>query len=266
MKGRLHVMKLYKTKLIKSGDVIEVYQYEVERAVGYKSKKTVIPKETKYVDPETGEILTDEQVKIKNRQKNSIRQKMNLIRLANTNFRGKDVRFLTLTFRENLQDIEKANKIFNLFIKHLNYQLKKKGKPTIKYLVVIEFQKRGAIHYHALTKMSFTRVEIIRECWRKASKEFGGNIDIKRVDRVDNVGAYISKYMSKNNEDLRLSGKKQYWSSRNLEKPIEVVGDQAESYIEKLGLKTKKIAYESSWTDEYTGGKVQYKQYNLRRQ
>lgn len=258
-------MKLYTTKLIRSGDVIEVYQYEEARAIGYKAKKTVIQKE-KHVDPETGEILTEEQVKIKNRQKNSIKQKMNLIRLANANFTGKDVRFLTLTFRENLQDIEKANKIFNLFIKNLNYRLKKAGKPAIKYLVVIEFQKRGAIHYHALTKMSYTRVEIIRECWRKASKEYGGNIDIKRVDRVDNVGAYISKYMSKNNEDLRLSGKKQYWSSRGLKKPIELIGDQAEKMIEKLELKTKKIAYASSWRDEFTGGEVQYKQYNLRRQ
>lgn len=260
-------MKLYKTKLIKSGDVIEVYQYEVERAIGYKSKRTNTPKETEYhVDPETGEIITAEQAKIKNRQKNSIRQKMNLIRLANTNFRGKDVRFLTLTFRENLQDIEKANKIFNSFIKKLNYRMKKAGKPTIKYLVVIEFQKRGAIHYHALTKMNYTRVEIIRECWRKASKEYGGNVDIKRVDRIDNIGAYISKYMSKSHDDLRLSGKKQYWSSRNLEKPIELIGSHAESYIEKLGLKTKKITYETSWIDEHTGGKVQYKQYNLRRQ
>ena len=258
-------MKLYTTKLIKSGDVIEVYQYEVERAIGYKAKKPVNTKE-KHIDPETGEILTVEQVKIKNRQKNSIKQKMNLIRLANANFTGKDVRFLTLTFRENLQDIEKANKIFNLFIKNLNYRLKKAGKPTIKYLVVIEFQQRGAIHYHALTKMEFTRVEIIRECWRKASKEYGGNIDIKRVDRIDNIGAYISKYMSKSSEDLRLAGKKQYWSSRGLKKPLELVGDQAEKMIEKLELKTKKIAYASSWRDEYTGGEVQYKQYNLRRQ
>lgn len=259
--------KLYNTKLIQSGDIIEMYHYEEPRAIGYKvERKGAHTGDKTYIDSTTGEIMTEEQIKINNRKKNSTRQKMNLIRLANTNFRGKNVRFLTLTFRENLQDIKKANKVFNQFVKNLNYQLKKAGKPAVKYLVVIEFQKRGAIHYHALTKMEFTRVEIIRDCWRKASKDYGGNVDIRRVDRVDNIGAYISKYMSKANEDLRLAGEKQYWSSRGLRKPVELIGNQAESYSRQLGLDSKKIAYESSWTDDYTGGKVVYRQYNLARQ
>ena len=71
-----------------------------------------------------------DQVKIRNRQKNSIKQKMNLIRLANANFTGKDVRFLTLTFREKIYKIsKKANKIFNLFIKEFELPTKQ-GKPN----------------------------------------------------------------------------------------------------------------------------------------
>ena len=36
---------------------------------------------------------------------------------------------------------------------------------------------------------------------------------------VDNVGAYIVKYMNKNNIDKRLMGKKAYFTSRNLNRP-----------------------------------------------
>ena len=38
----------------------------------------------------------------------------------------------------------------------------------------------------------------------------------------DNVGAYVCKYMTKDNEDPRLVGRKSYLMSRNLDKPQEI--------------------------------------------
>lgn len=259
--------KEYKKKVIISGDVVEVYEYEQPRFRNYTQKKALSPpdEDRKYIDYETGEILTREEYKIKNRQRNSIRQRMTVMRLANTNFSEKNVRFLTLTFRENVKDTEQANQVFTRFIQLLNYQLKKKGNKSVQYLVTVEFQKRGAVHYHALVKMAFTRVEVIRECWRNAAKELGGNIDIKRVDRIDNVGAYICKYMSKNNEDLRLAGKKQYWTSRGLKKPIELVGEKADDYLRENALDKEKAAYVGEYEDLHTGGKVRYIQFNRKR-
>lgn len=52
---------------------------------------------------------------------------------------------LTLTYKENMQDYERAYKDFNKFVKRVEYRY----KISLRYLRVIELQKRGAIHFQS---------------------------------------------------------------------------------------------------------------------
>src|SRR5699024_7367659 len=109
----------------------------------------------------------------------------------------------------------------------------------------------------------------IRKYWHNAVKDWGGNIDIKNIRHVDNVGAYLVKYMTKAKADERLIGKKLYQTSRGLEKPKELGlstwKEKDKRLLDDL-LKDKKITYESQFEDKHTGGAVSYSEINLHRQ
>lgn len=57
------------------------------------------------------------------------------------------IKFLTLIFKENIQDIDDANNEFKKFIKRLNYQTYHTKKSETKILIHMGKQQRGAIHY-----------------------------------------------------------------------------------------------------------------------
>lgn len=145
-----------------------------------------------------------------------------------------------------------ANYEFNKFIKRLNYKYNIKSQ----YSVVIEFQKRGAIHYHVILYNLTEKIKVneITSLWGN------GHIKINAIDKVDNVGAYICKYMTKT-DDIRLYGRKMYFSSKHLKKPIEHKnkgsGDELLSHL----VHTKTPTYENTFTNEYNV--VLYQQYNL---
>ena len=54
--------------------------------------------------------------------------------------------FITLTYAENVQDIDKGYKDFKTWVRQIRRKM-----PDFQYLCVPEFQKRGAIHFHAIT-------------------------------------------------------------------------------------------------------------------
>lgn len=125
--------------------------------------------------------------------------------------------FFTFTFEENVTDIPTANKAFSLFTKRLNYDVLGTKKATLRYLTVIEFQKRGAVHYHAL----FFNVPFTVNLHTRLKKAWShGHVWYETVKNVKNVGAYVAKYMSKEFDDPRLHGKKLYFGSRGLLKPL----------------------------------------------
>ncbi|NLA96514.1 MAG: Rep protein, partial [Clostridiaceae bacterium] len=184
-------MPTYNEKIIKSGNVIEVYKYE--NRVQYGFEKT----ENKYgricvASAENKEINRE---KVVNRARTSIRRLVN----ANVTPRSK---FVTLTFKEDIKDLRQANYEFEKFIKRLKY----KFNLNIKYLTVIEFQDKnrgGVIHYHTIFfNLPYIPNMELSKIWKN------GFIRINRIDNVDNVGAYVCKYMSKDNADVRLQEKK----------------------------------------------------------
>lgn len=108
-------------------------------------------------------------------------------------------RMLTLTFRENLTDLDQARRVF----KYFNKLMAQAYGDDWRYICVPEKQQRGAIHFH-LAIAGFKNVRLVRTLWRRAAGKYQGNIDItspktagKNSWNPRRVANYISKYISK---------------------------------------------------------------------
>lgn len=246
--------------MVQSGSIIEIYQYEkgyIRDYVKFDSEGSLGRKSD--FKSENYDIHREQVLK---------RAKRDLRRLINSNIGqyGNDVttKFLTLTFSDNLTDLTKANYEFTKFIKRLNYLVFDTKKSMLKYTVVIEFQRRGAVHYHIIIyNMPYVRQKVIQETWKN------GHIWINKIENVTNVGAYVAEYLGdaekqqgKNKEDSRLEGRKSYFSSRGLLQPIEITHEKTVETI-ALALPSEKIIYSAEFNNEYLGD-VKYTQYNLK--
>ncbi|NLC31498.1 MAG: hypothetical protein GX765_05620, partial [Candidatus Moranbacteria bacterium] len=206
-------------KVISSGNVLEVYEYEKEQYFGHEGKGG-----RKKTESEEWEKIRKQSMRT---ARNNIRRKI----LSNFDNHSK---FITLTFRDdekiNIKDVAVCNDLFNKFIKRLKYRYK-----DFKYLTVIEFQDgkrrkdkkgRGAVHYHMISELPYIPFKELKAIWGH------GGVYINDIRHVDNVGAYLIKYMCEDVYDERLKGKKSYFSSRNLEKSEIFRGDEAELILE----------------------------------
>lgn len=233
--------------MIKSGHVYEILEYE----------KPVFLGESR--NGAGRSVEASESDKKETRRKTLSKAKTTVRRLINANIDawGESPKFITLTFAENVQDIKQANYEFKKFRQRLEYDLKIK----LKYVVVMEFQKRGAIHYHAIFfNLPYVPNEHLATVWGQ------GFVKINNVDKVDNIGAYVTKYMTKQDyEDMktdRLVGKKSYFTSRGLLKPEETTEREKIEQLETV--LSDYETYSSSFDNDYLG-KIIYKQYNLKR-
>lgn len=234
----------YNTKLIISGKEAEVYLYKKTIWKEFKINK-------KYRDdPEPKQIDMFKQLQErKTRAGSSInRTRTKLRRLINTNYNLN--KFLTLTFAENITDLKEGNYKFNQFIKRLKYKY-----PDIAYVAVFEFQKRGAIHYHLLCDLPFIDSQELSDIWRH------GFIKIKKTNNINNIGAYMSKYLGKD-MDQKTFGKKKFFKSQNLKDPVEIYGFRAKEFINEH-LKdiepTFHKIFNSKWTDD-----INYSSYTMK--
>jgi len=173
-------------------------------------------------------------------------------RLALANF-DSGSKFITFTFAENISEVSAANVKWRAFMQRMR---RKYG--TFKYMAVIEFQKRGAVHYHCIWDLPYIKKSDLAEIWDN------GFIKINRIEHVDNVGAYIVKYMTKDLMDSRFVAQKSYQCSKGLQRPLELRGEEAETIIALYELGQKKAVFESSYTSEYLG-LISYQEYNLKR-
>lgn len=247
-----------KCKVVISGDIVEFYEYENGYDKGYTLSSHERLKRGRKKDFKSDDYE-------ENRDKVLKRARRDLRRLINSNFGawGDDctTKFVTLTFKENVTDLKMANYEFKKFINRLNYSLYNSKKAILKYSVVPEFQKRGAVHYHVVFyNLPFLKADLVSEIWGN------GFIKINKIDNVDNLGAYVCKYMTKDNTDVRLEGSKCYFNSRGLFKPFELDDSEDKKIIESLGdsLLHEQLRYSSEFENLYTG-KISYKQYNLKR-
>lgn len=104
------------------------------------------------------------------------------------------VRWCTLTYAENMTDTKRLYEDFRDFNKRFQYYCKKHGYSKPEYIVMMEPQGRGAWHAHLLYiwqdhKAPYISNQDFRELWGH------GFVKIKKLDNVDNVGAYLTAYL-----------------------------------------------------------------------
>lgn len=144
--------------------------------------------------------------------------------------------FITLTFNDDIKDIDKANKVLNKFLTSWRRDMKNQDR-EFYYMGVPEYQKSGRVHYHILTSLmndiDIPRKECIKtynpmkDKWYEHyyydiphwSYGYSDSWDIvKNTDDDFNIALYLMKYLYKD-LDNRLFGRNKILKSNNLEKP-----------------------------------------------
>lgn len=281
------------SKLLVCGDVIYWYEYD-------KPPTKVRPQkdaEDDYnaLDLEKTEVSLEwlEECRKDERRSQTLRDGSNLVRqIALLNFKPETSTFLTLTFRDHLTvtGIDYSDDEFKKFFKRLRYRFK---EPNMKYLAVRELTKIGRIHYHVLVDRRLGLPDMPEGYGRYKGKdgktynnsiaheyeldfvqdkevEVGsvwghGFVDVKPLyGEIDNLGAYLVKYMTKTIALELFPGKNFYMASQGLKRPVAIVGDKADELIEILGLRQKKEVFGNSYATEYQD-MCHFKEINLRR-
>jgi hypothetical protein len=150
-----------------------------------------------YVDLKTGELKEFERTENRSEGENSLRKTFNRLReLINTNFTGfTNELFITLTYRGELQtnDTKRVYEDYKNFIKRLKY--KYKSVSTIDYINVLEPHESGKFHMHVLLR--FNDLDSIYIPNEELAKIWGnGFVTVQSLKNVDNIGAYVSAYLS----------------------------------------------------------------------
>jgi len=222
-------IRQFNRRVIVSGRVIEYYEYEKPVGKGFEKKRI----------GRAGALMTSEDVKSDNRKKTALRARRLVRNTVNANPHLN--KFLTLTFADNITDLDYAHYEFDKFVKRLKTRFKK-----FQYVEVVEFQKRGAIHFHLLCNLPYVDINTLSKVWRH------GFIKLNKIDNVDNVGAYVTKYMTKENIDERLTGRKCYSMSKGLNEPKEYTkDDDIDEIMENID--SVKRVYTSEFESEYYG-------------
>lgn len=171
----------------------------------------------------TGEVRTFNKIKARNESENSLKQTFKRLRyLINTNFTGgMNELFITLTFSDESisKNISNIYLEFNKFMKRLKY----KYGADLEYITVIEphdikdndLKKWHGFHLHVLLKKLNAKLFIH---YSDLVKIWGlGYVEVKRLNDVDNIGAYLSAYLTniqEDNDDIKTSEKKYVKGSR----------------------------------------------------
>ena len=241
-------LKCYQIKIYSLGDIYEIYKYELPVYAGYHKFK-------KYNNSNN----TDENTKIDNRKKVVTRIRNNVRRLASANF-DEHSRFFTATFADNVKEMDYANHEFKKFIQRLKYNYN-----DFKYLSVVEFQVRGAIHYHMLSDFGYIEQTELEKIWGNGFVWIRDLLTANNGNPVTNVGRYIVKYMNKNIIDKRLIGKKAYFTSKNLKHPEIIYEDIGLiDCFKKYDFDIDNLVYNNSFQSK-ENGLVLYYEFNKKR-
>lgn len=175
------------------GNIVEI-QYMSNR----NNKQTVqmLPGGEQILVTSTGEIKDIQHHETRKDNKKGLYKTFSNARaLINTNVTDvSKVRWCTLTYAENMTDTKRLYADFEKFNKRFQYYVKQHGWSKPEYIVMMEPQGRGAWHAHLLYIWQDQKAPYI------PNKEFSalwgyGFVKIKKLDNVDNVGAYLTAYL-----------------------------------------------------------------------
>lgn len=150
---------------------------------------------TEYTDLRTGEVKKAKKRKTRIDDRAAVYELKRTMRrmrqLINANWCGDaNELMITLTYAECMTDPKRLKKDMEKWLKKAKRRL-----GEIKYLYVVEPQERGAWHSHCLIKQlsahsTYWPAEDVADAWGH------GYVKVQRITGVDNVGAYLSAYMS----------------------------------------------------------------------
>jgi len=231
------------TKLVRSGDLVEVYQYENN-----------LPDRKRKSKENTGGYRTSTE----RRADNVRRCGKAFTRLVRANLVGDEKpAFFTFTMFEVVR-IDVAFRCYTDFVERLRRAY---GK-SIRYVAVPEFQERGAVHFHALfwgfsdkvllnegSRGKTAKQKHIWAEWLNAKgyvkSDLGdsrsiqhlwarGFVDCIPTDGSSKLASYLSKYMFKTMFDDRLLAQKAYVASRNVLRPVQSTFNEAFGFLQCL--------------------------------
>lgn len=249
----------YDTRVIVSGRVIEIIDYErpifkeLQRKEGSNLGRSVV---------------ADKQDQERHREDTLQKAKARCRRLINANAHqyhdssGRTYKpvFFTATYADNITDLTETNKDLRRFIKRLGNRAHG-STGSLKYVAIPEFQERGAVHYHiVIFNMPWIEHKELARIWGH------GFVWIKGIEQIDNVGAYVTEYMTKEHDDGRLKGRRCYMTAQGLLEPKEVKYREGTIKAKEIAEMTAQLSpkYEVTHISEHYGS-ITYKQYIMSR-
>lgn len=192
-----------RTRVVVSGDIVEVFEYSNGIAVGERRQHEVKRKE---VEERDGKRLD-----------NLYRARQNIRRLVWCNITKQFTKMITLTYADTILDA----KTVKLHVRRFVQQMRRFGY-SMRYLYVLEHQTKrgqkegnaGCLHVHMfLFDDEKVSLDHLNRAWKH------GQTDIKVLRNIRNSGAYVCKYITK--ENFAEYGCHVYGCSRGLKRPTE---------------------------------------------
>lgn len=177
---------------------------------------------------------------------------------------GENPWLVTFTYSRNEESVSDSYADFTAFNRSLRHTYGKQ----FRYIAVVEFQLRGAVHFHALYWGLPRSLFLGERSTRYLASLWGqGFVYVKETDGDDRLAGYLSKYLVKAFMDPRLADQKAYVSSRNVLRPLKQGGFQSVQLVVDLFLPVDKscVALEQG---EYTTqwlGRCHYKKYTVKK-
>lgn len=191
----------YRTKSIRSGTLLEIEAYPLLPKGAAKAVR---------------KLPVDKEAVKKHNQRTAEKR---LIRLTEANFTEADYYFTGTFEGEKLPTLDEVRKAVKRYIERINYERKKRGIGTAKYIYVIEGYEEGSrqqrIHFHMIIDGKLDRAELKRiwgngrtKCDELNPKAYNGLIG-------------LAKYLIKDPK-----GRKRWSSSKGLKQPTVTVADR----------------------------------------
>lgn len=205
------------------GNIFEIMCSEKRSKGGYITK---IDKDH-FVDNRTGELHEFKHIENRAQDLQNVAKSLSRGRdLLNTNITDVSYcRWLTLTYAENMTNPQKLHDDFKNFNKRLRAEI-----GHYEYITAAEPQGRGAWHLHVVLIFDhpapFIPNDVISKAWKQ------GFVKIKKLDDVDNVGAYLTAYLG----DMELSEYLEENTKENIQslKTIEIEDDTGQQQTKRF--------------------------------
>lgn len=185
-----------------------------------------------YLNLKTGEIGQYEHAETRKDNEQSVYRSLKRLRqIINANVVDKSkIRWVTLTYAENMTDTERLYEDFRRFWQRFKYYCKSIGFDKVDYILANEPQGRGAWHMHIFfifeKNAPFIENNVLRDIWGH------GFVSIKKIDgNIDNLGAYLSAYLG----DMEISEDKvrHYQQDFKVNNIKVVQGEKVNKYVLK---------------------------------